>query len=489
MGIDIEVLYKLKSGEKPGRERDWGERMHLMECDPGLVAVHRMVTAKKKDFLVVGKKRWSDVDKIEEFYVHEKLGLVATRGKTGKQQHVVVSDEEGPGFDAIDDFFFTVDGTPITTGTSKKKGTTIVRGDEEIGPFPYAGSVMASPDGKHLAWIVAEGGKRGKYGGMAGGKWWVVVDGEKRSEAFDHVTVVNWSDDGKLAYVANTGGMTDGIYDAEGGEWFAVIDGTRYGPYENINRVHGIGFDGPHWSFLAREGGKEVAVFDGKKTEPHESISAACWVEGKTFYQADQKLFVIDGKRIEVNGTSSSFMFGKGGRFAFVEDSGDRRCVVCDGKRGPEFGTGLHTVPIFSPDGSRLAYFGKEGDKCFVDLDGQRLGTAYDNLAWGHAFSPDGKRFAFSVYHEGQQHWIVDGEHLPATDGDTSDLVFTEDGSHFVLAQPMGKGKKKEGTVFVDGKPIQGFTWVEQLQWAPREKCFAALAQQGESMLLLRITP
>jgi hypothetical protein len=489
MSIEAEVLYKLRNGEKPGRERDWGERMHLMECDAGLIAVHRNVTAKKKDFLLAGKERWSDVDLIEEFYVHEKLGTVAARCKIAKERVVVVEKEKGPGFGSVDDFCFSSTGEPVTTGTTKKKGTTIVRGKTTYGPFEYASNAMPSPDGKHLAWVVAEGGKPGKHGGMAGGKWTVMVDGEKRSEPFDHVTFVDWSPSGKLAYIANVGGETDGIYDAKGGEWFAVIDGTRYGPYASINRVYGIALEGEHFAFLASEGGKQVAVFDGTKSDPWKSVQSICWFDGKPFYQVDENSFVIDGKRTEIYDKIHAFAFGKGGRFAFFADIGDDRHLIVDGKKGPAFGQDLHSVPLFSPDGSRIAYIGQTAGKVFLDLDGERLGTDHENLAYGVVFSPDGKRFAYSVYDKGEERWIVDGETLHPNTGDLSELVFSGDSAQYALAQSMGKGKKKEVMVFVDGKPIEAFASVEHLQWAPKANCFAALASRADEQLLLRIKP
>ncbi len=481
MKLETERLYKVRAGEKTGRERESGELFFLSESGTGeIVAALRMV-AGTKDFLIVGGKRWPTVDKIEAFDVHESTGEVVAIAVEGKQRRALFGGEKQPAYSGIGDWAVSNEHALAYVAVENKK-VFVVRAATKSAPFELASNVAFSPDGEHLAWVINEGGKRGKFGSCAGGKWYAVVDGQKRSEGFEQITTIGWSPDGRLAFIANSGGESDGIYDATGGDWYAVIDGVRGPRFDHINRVIGLQWsDDSRPAYLASVKKKEVAVFDGEASDPYESVMGVRWIGGRRpFYELTDS-FVIDGVRTPRLGKVGPHAFSPDyERFAYVVDVKRKRHVVVDGELGPAFSQDLQTSPVFSPDGAHVAYVLNDKGKCYVQVDDERFGGDLDNV-FGVRLGAS-NRVAYTGFKDGEGVWVVDGRVEQAGDGG-GDFAFSGDGEHYAYA--FTKGKKS--ALVIDGAPaFEGLDAVFGLIWAARSKCFVALAARGDERLLLR---
>jgi hypothetical protein len=208
------------------------------------------------------------------------------------------------------------------------------------------------------------------------------------------------------------------------------------------------------------------------------------WLDGRPFFIAEDA-FVIDGKVQEKLGKVSAWAFSEDRRqFAYAVDIKSKRHVVRDGKLGPAISQDLSTQPVFSPDGSRLAYIFKDGDKVMIQIDDERVGGEFDNLGYDMRFSPDGKRFAYSVFKDGKYTFVVDGVVQGPGGIDSSEGAdFSGDGKHFAWVHVA----KKNRSLVIDGVPAaEGFGAIDGLAWMPKSKCFAAIAQRGDELLLLR---
>jgi len=141
--------------------------------------------------------------------------------------------------------------------------------------YDYIGSLTFSSDWERYAYVAGVGGKwdRGEY---TGGKYFVVLDGKKGPE-FDYINryYLTFSPDGKrYAYMAGVGGKWDYIdyisgyreYIYTGGKYFVVLDGEK-GPEFNYIDLDYLTFssDWKRVTYIAKEGKKYFVVLDSKK--------------------------------------------------------------------------------------------------------------------------------------------------------------------------------------------------------------------------------
>ena len=303
-----------------------------ISADNRHVAVLRKVTA-----VVDGK----NVDKY----------VVSVDGKDQKEYDWVVANS----------LTFSADSSACAYVVQDPKGMYAVIGGVESKPcFEILKSdIFAIPGGKGFAWFA-----RAK----AGGKNYVVINGEDGKE-LDEVGNLVFSPDGKhWAYAIRTGEKMYFLIDSKPtGEYDAVVGASFSWSADNL-----------HYAFSAIKGkdaaAKAVVLIDGKELEGIDSTSPV-----RVFFSPDSQ------------------------RTAFVTSDGKAMTAYIDGKKAKTYDRILGDTVRFSPDSKRVAYLagkmpkGADKGSTFYVVDGTET-NAYEQIVLNSLmFSPDSKRFAFVV--------------------------------------------------------------------------------------------
>lgn len=296
-------------------------------------------------------------------------------------------------------------------------GSVVVDGKNfDVSPGTISGSVVISPDGKRLAYIVRkEDNKRA-----------VVVDGVegKLYDSVEPSKPVFSPDSKQLAYIASVGAKASGQTSPE---QFMVINGVEGKHYAYIWPGIQFSSDGKHMVYaastqnansgtgrllsLVKDGVEGKAYPDNGYITPQRDITFSPDGQRLAFSVAEGKQArpVIDGVEGKLYDSVNFFTFSPDGRrVAFLAKRGyDAFCVI-DGIEGPAFdppttNSILPPVIFFSADGKRTAYRAKHGTKSTVVIDGVEgkpyddilLGPQYFNAIPGMVFSPDGKHTAY----------------------------------------------------------------------------------------------
>jgi hypothetical protein len=261
--------------------------------------------------------------------------------------------------------------------------------------------VVATPDGKHVAFV-----------GIRGGSEYAVIDGNEgppfhrilspgtgfSDHLFPHYGAIRLSQDGKhYLYEA-----FDGRDDADARQKI-ILDGKVVAdPGSDIGRI-AITDDWNHWAYAKRDtlpGYMEwTLVIDGKERRDVPNI----WGDGITFSKDGKRAAytgwqdgisaIIDGDNVKSTGVRGEVVFTPDGKgFAILSrPTDDTMAVVIDGVTGPRYKKIVSL--IFSPDGKRVAYEGYDGQKSFAVCDG-RAGPAFDDVE-ALGFSPKGDPFFY----------------------------------------------------------------------------------------------
>ncbi|MCC6739819.1 MAG: PD40 domain-containing protein [Planctomycetia bacterium] len=254
-------------------------------------------------------------------------------------------------------------------GVGERTAFVVVDGKkgEEVS---YAGGLVFSPDGKHVAWLSS-------YGGWAGTpeKWWVTLDGKKLGD-FDLAGPPRFSpDSSQVAYFGNAGSKRAADGGIGGGKWFAVIGDKRGADFEATSAyIDPPWFRGaPVWS----PDGKQLAYVRHPANYTESVVAGATTTED--YDAADQPVWSPDGRQAA---------------WAAVKDN--RWWVFLNGQKlGGE--SDHASVPVFSPDGKTLAWKAStNAGKQSVMVAGKRVGGEYDALGTP-VFSPDGREVAFAA--------------------------------------------------------------------------------------------
>ena len=300
------------------------------------------------------------------------------------------------------------------------------------------GSLVFGPDGKRVAAVADQGGKR-----------LLLLDGVE-GPAVDDIATFCFSPDGKRwAYAARSDtswkivgdsgeskpydGILEGtpLFSPDGGhfafvasranQWFVVIDDRESKAYDQIIPQSLVfSADGKRSAFTAIRGGETLAVVDGVEGKPCHAIQGPV-------------VFSADGKRVAV-----------------VSRQQDKWAVLVDDAAGSPFDK-ITGPPVFSSDGSRVAYAGLRGGQAYAIVDGKES-AACDEILQPPIVSPDGKRSAFLARRGDQQFAVIDG-----VEGTSflavGRIAFSPDNKHVALGV-----QDSEGThLMLDNQPSAAF--------------------------------
>jgi hypothetical protein len=118
-----------------------------------------------------------------------------------------------------------------------------------------------------------------------------------------------------------------------------------------------------------------------------------------------------------------------GGGVAYTVSTGDKICVVHNGKPGSLYNA-IGTV-VLSQDGSRVAYAAMADGKWYMDVDGT-LGEPFSTTK-DPKFSPDGRHVAYQAMRGDMWYLVVDGHINSGTKKRYRPHQFTQDSNHIVF--------------------------------------------------------
>jgi roadblock/LC7 domain-containing protein len=356
---------------------------------------------------------------------------------------------------------------PSTTLSSKsekkqlQRETHIVRHVSEtlICKIDYArsmDSLVASPDGKHVAQLLIKGdgygciafdGKEGKiyqgatrdglsfspdssqlaYYAQQDGKWFVVVNGVEGKNRYKNGFF------GKIIYSKNSQHMAcfaiTETQNNEGQKTVAVIDGKEGKEYDLIwVEYFRFSNDGEHHAYPARRNNKWFVVIDGQEQPEYDSAGGSFSFSPDGHHYAYE--VKINGKKAIVRdgiiGKQYDQIFKQnayspdGRHFSYYAQMGNKQLVVVDDMEQALFDGILRTGPVFSPSGNHLAYGAIVGSKWLVVLDGQE-GKRYDGIT-PPVFSPDGKILAYGAKEDNACCIVING----SEDKSRYDFIYDE---------------------------------------------------------------
>jgi Tol biopolymer transport system component len=383
-----------------------------------------------------------------------------------------------------------------------------------------------SQGGGHVAWIVEKGGK-----------YCVIVDGEKSPE-YDSLEEEGFQfifEGGHYAYKACQDNKYHAVVDGKIGKGYDEIEtdaeygtdiSTSEGEYLNVAyRAK----DGDHWHIVFND--DEGPAYD--------------WVGDPIFSEDGSKLRYYanrnDKEYIYFNNKESpaydyigySIISPDSNRLAFEARKSGKKTIVCDNREGPEYD---HVEKLrFSPNSKHLAYAAYKNGKTIVIVDGQES-ALYDEMPginWEEPsyneggeliqFSNDSNHYAYIVKRNGNCVVVIDGIEYPGHDK-VPWIQFSPVGGHWAYeahkgdewfvchegkegarykefpedAEFYGKRFSLDGERFayvaikndkriivVDGKESPSYDGISAFAFTPDSKRFAYVAEQDGKMLMV----
>ncbi len=340
--------------------------------------------------------------------------------------------------------------------------------------------VVASPDNRHEAHVVARSGKKEPMvmavNGQAYGPGLKGID--------DYCDPVTWSPDSKrLAFVARA---------SKRSRCSVVVDGVEQKQYDAVRMPLVFSPDSKRFVYLAKRGERWLAVVDGVEGKDYDEVAGpiAFDAEGRRVAycaRADGKWFVVaDGQEGErYDSVLHPVLSPDGARLAFAATSGAAHFVVLDGQRQEAYESVSDESLAFSPDGKHFCYGAKRGRSWFIVADGVE-GKAYDAIAHGlcPVYSPDSAHLAYCAVRDKRAIVVLDGVEGKAYD-DCREPTFSPDSHRFAyLAQSKELGDSEWWTrvvVVVDGVEWRNYYGVSNLSFSPDSKHLAYLAVVSRS--------
>ena len=408
----------------------------------------------------------------------EHMGMMTPKGS---RQVVSIDGVEGPVFDEIPQFIFSIQTSIYFSPTGGRHAYVGRRGGDFIVVIDgkEAGTLFTSQTQQSVSYTTNQGwkfwfnndGSRLAYAGIApaGGGFVMDLDGVK-SPVYRAIDFRQTAMNGKrFIYVAQTADQL----------WHAVVDGKQGPGYGGITFLS-VTPDGAHYAYVGTKSGTgagpaAAAVIDGVEGQTYFNVSDLEQApDGRVAYVATtnrgdgdrrgaEAILMVNGVIAERAASGAPFGLkfantirpsfrspqrrvawspdGKG--FAIIKSNSPNPgfTVMANGKAmGPAYQHADELV--WSSDGSRFAYLATSPNGTFAVVDGQEL--PFSNIS-ELQFSPDGKRYAFRAGNS----VVVDGkEQSKAIMLVNGSLRFSSNSKHFAYAAQTSTGNSQ---AFLDG--------------------------------------
>jgi len=272
--------------------------------------------------------------------------------------------------------------------------------------YDTIGTPIFSPDGSKIAYTAEKDASAGARGAAST----VVVLEERESPAFEQVTSLQFTGDGRhVGYLAGV----------DGG-WQPMIDGRplETGPAGPGRTELRLNHDGSRWAYWTEDG----IVVDGKLRPQHASRTGGERVDSVPQFSPD------------------------GRRLGYRVSQGVKTIVVVDDQESPAYESA--TEPTFSADSRHVAFFAIRDGRYFVNVDGVEGPALYKLLGLAISFSPDSSRFGyFGLPQDIPHYWLP-----PGTDPARASGMF------------LIGGKFSDGPDALRGSPLDRLAvWIERV--------------------------
>lgn len=418
------------------------------------------------------------------------------------------------------------DAVSVPTADPPKPVKTLTVKETSLGVIPEGtvpGSIVVSPDGARLAYIVDTG--RGHR---------VVLDGKEQPVfTFVFPKTLKFSPDSKrFAY-------TVGLSTARKPPTAVVIDGTRGPVFDQIRPSEDgsntyFSPDSKRVAYVAERKGQSIAVVDGVEGKAHPGFLATAGVIwsrdgrrwGTMMMTPQQKGYVIiddvagllhdmltvpagmnsAGTEVTEYAADRGITFSAdGSHYAYGAQNGANSVLIVDGKevarqpakRARSKDANGNPVDIteggisniaYGPTGDRLVYLVSQGtEKQWYVVDGQPQ-KEYVAIATGARFSRDGKHFAYFASPKAGRRLVVrDGVEGKEDDAPGDDAAFDGDVALSADGSRMAAKIRRSGKSLVTVDGTDGKEYEEALfpQFSPDGKRLGHLAVKGQEVMLV----
>ena len=237
---------------------------------------------------------------------------------------------------------------------------------------------------------------------------------------------------------------------------YVELNGQRLGPYSNLGRRFALSPDGEHIAIAVEKDGKWWVILDGEEKWALEGFGWAwyAWtadLEGKIFVpqtKAPVMTFSEDGKQLAyMVGTESSgwaiHVNGKPGPafqtiYVDLKFVGDQATYQAQSAEGEVFVFGERTFgpydtlyrTQYSSTGEHFAFYAEKGGCSQLVVDGDEKSPS--GKITGLQLGPSGE-IAYSVKTDGQTSVALNGQTLPGTYDEVTQLTLSPDGKHLAF--------------------------------------------------------
>ena len=407
----------------------------------------------------------------------------------------------------------------------KKDGKFLVVRDQRSGKeydWIISATLFFTPDSQHLAYLVQQDGKL-----------FLVLDDVEGPRYHEILKSQYWMSlaGNRIACIARR---------AAGGKPFMVVDGQEGREFDDVGAVI-FSADGQHYAYPAELDGRQLFVVDGAPTPSFDRIAplsfafspdarrsafiamrtadkkAAIVADGSVRQWADEvgrPFFSPDGKRLAAairRGASSAVVLDDkelgdyerivGDSIRFSPDSTRlafaaarmRKTRDAEGREqnvesflyvldGQELRDYESLGPFFfSPDSRRTAYIAIKNKRVVAVIDGSE-GKYYEEIRQPQ-FSPDSRRFVYLASREGRWYSVVDGSEGPAYSQVGNSILFSPDSKRMVYVASRGA----RAFVVLNGAEGPSFSAVawDTLAMSPDGRHIACAAARDQAPLLV----
>lgn len=357
------------------------------------------------------------------------------------QAAMFINDHQGPVFKTLAKAVFSADSRHVAYFASDDTdGALLVVDGKKIkdGIGGYTRYPVFSPSGREIA-----------YAGSFEAKKYRVVHNGQKSEPYDDIGEIVFSDDdAHLAFGAK-----------RGDKWFVVRDGV-----ESKNLFDGLGadslrfsHDGKHLVYTGTHDNKWNLVIDEKPSPDLFSIgtggvhisSDSKVISFVVIKAKNQETCIVNGKPGREYNTIEPILFSREGHHcAYLAGDKDGWRVVHDFVEDKAYDDA--NDPLFSRDGKHLVYRALKGEDGFVVIDGvpQSPYRKIRNLA----ISDDADHVGFSMERDRKTFIVIDGQESGPFDS-VEELELSPEGAHWAAWVKQGS----EYQMFVDGQQAGSF--------------------------------